>query len=258
MSGANDNNDVWRGYFDFNAIRTPFRSLGAEAGAAVQLVADWSASNSDSRGLTIAALRAACLTLPRAIATAPEAGTVLDTICRELSRVEEALSQLVENGEPPALFAAPKRRGRPVGDLERQGRAVVAVQWLQTLKNGPMTKPQALVAVAKKIRTTARYHYHELSAERQLEAWQDSFSRKGDTERQRVLNNLRFEIWEHWCCSHRPLIGTDNDGLPLYGGLVERDVYDATKQDVLAWLANAAKEAERSQLERFPHPLLDE
>jgi len=252
MSGEKD---VWASFFDFNEPRLPYRFLGAEAGACVQDASEVMENNPDARLAAIAALQATRLALPKLASLAGASNAAAQTfeaICASIRRVETALREVEAGAQPSGVLAPSSSQGRPPAppaDLAFQGRAVLAVKWLQRLTARPLSRTDALAAVARYIPKSmvSKRDHHTLTPKEQLDAWIDAFGRKDDTTRQRVLSDLRYDIWAAWFRCWRELQTANgapaltHKGAPVYGDWVERDQSNATPDDVIAWLKQGAE-----------------
>jgi hypothetical protein len=223
--------------------------LGREAGETLDVAATWFKHAPMSLKAREAAVRAARLALPNlaVLANAPdEAKGAFAVICEALECVERDLRQIPQ---PKKLGA----RGYSQKDIEFQGRAVLAVKWLQKLERDPMTLEDARAVVADAIPARLlgpfRKGAKKNTAGEKLAEWEDSFGRTTGREsvlRQPVLKSLRYEIWAEWYrCWREPQIENGkpvlNDKLePAYGPELERDWLDATPADVIAWLKRGA------------------
>ena len=247
---SDEKDQLWASFFDLNEPRLPFRFLGTEVGACVQDASEVMQNDPDSRRAAIAALQATRLALPKLASLAgasSEAAQAFEAICASLRRVEAALREVEAGAQPSGVLAPPSSQGRPRAipdDLAFQGRAVLAVKWLQRLTARPLSRTEGLAAVARVIPKSmvSRRDHHTLTPKEQLDAWIDAFGRKDDATRRRVLSDLRYDIWAAWFRCWRELQNANgapaltHKGAPVYGDWIERDQSDATPDDVIAWL----------------------
>lgn len=134
----------------------------------------------------------------------------IDSLEHELERIEYALRDLEDGAPPSALFAPTGGGGRPAESnavIDFQAHAVAAVHLLGTLEVNPLSKDDAIAAVAptiphallQKHSGTKRRLSGALTPEEQLRAWLDAFGRK----RTRRFGRLQQLFWE---------IDVENDG----------------------------------------------
>lgn len=234
--------------FDFNYPRLPFQFLEPEGGKRVQDA--WIELNHDkySPRAWITACVAAHAALPKlaALANAP------DEAKQALAAIGEALlrTAMVVKTVPKKKKLGP--RSATAKDLEFQGRAVIAVKWLQHLKIGAMSPEEALREVAPHIPTSMvrprRAGSAERNAEEVLADWIDTWRprRPRNSKHKRVLSNLRYEIWEAWYRRWKePVIAADGNPVRAPDGTIEdkeleRDETDASPADVINWLKSGS------------------
>jgi hypothetical protein len=250
-------------FLDFNDPPWAFHSLGKKGGLAVYDSAVRLAHNagikddkeaaSERTAALPAMIEAVRLALPRLCERAnlpDQVRTALGAIAEELSHAERHIR---------LTTASPGKRGTkptPNSDLEFYGRAVIAVRWLQRLKQSPLSASAARAIVAKEIPARMlgprRKNAKKYTPLEKLAEWEDAFGRtgaKGGKQRVRemvlqdILRNLRFEIYETWERSWRDPV-TNAAGQPVlndrgeiaYGEEQQRDHTHATRKDVLGWL----------------------
>jgi hypothetical protein len=232
--------------------------LGRDAGQAVNTAAQWlehatattritpDEKNPDLRLELLrpreAAVKAARLALPQLAAKAnarAEVNEAIATICDALDAVERTLR----------IVTPRQRRGRRGASEQArmfEARAVYAVNWLQRLKWQPMSRDDAIAAVAEMVPEPMRtYRRKEYTGEERLISWLNDYSR-ADCSPARVIarKNVEFEVWEKYFRTWRdPVLSrkgdpvrNEADGTILYGDEREMDETDATREDVLAWL----------------------
>lgn len=216
---------------DFNAIRT-FADLSMEAGNSL--------SKAEASGSEVDALNAARFVLPELAekgAAPHQTAAGIAVVCAVLGRLEHALRATEEERENTT-------GGRPLSprQLDFSARAVFAVKWLQELKLEPASREDALAAVEAIIPVHMRsvYNHHKRSPAEQLAAWIDAFSRAGDARRQRALANAAWDADQAFLhCEREETEKKTEGGPPSYGELITRDMHDATRGDVLAWVREA-------------------